>query len=299
MNNIDPWVLALIIGGAILLGVIIFVIVMAVSTVGRIGLIRGTKLADEDDNALLTFSGLFNDMKPYFWRVLGLNLLIGVAFFFIILAIVFVVIFGTIFTLGIGLICLIPLICVLVPVFWVLTTFVEMANVAVVVEDLNVIEALQRGWQVFKDNLGSMVLMGLVLILGGFIVGMLVALPLILTMIPLMVSIIAFASGDSTAFAGAGAAIAGLCCLVYFPVLILLSGIVRAYISSAWTLTFLRLTQGPAVSQEVDLLPEEPTPPVETPEVVETAPVEPEAQTLVSPKAEESTNSDDALPEDF
>jgi hypothetical protein len=47
------------------------------------------------------------------------------------------------------------------------------------------------------------------------------------------------------------------------------------------------------------LLPEEPTPPVETPEVVETEPVEPEAQTLVSPKAEESTNSDDALPEDF
>jgi hypothetical protein len=234
-------------------------------------------------------------MKPYFWRILGLNLLIGVGFFVLILVLVFFFIFASVITIGIGLICLIPLICLLIPAFWVLATFVEMANVAVVVEDLNIIDGIKRGWEVFKDNLGSMVLMGLVLVLGGFIVGMIIALPLIITMIPLMISVIAYASGDSSAFAGTGAIISGLCCMGYFPVLIVLSGIMRAYISSAWTLTFLRLTGGPAASQ-ADVLPVEPDAPETTFKAVE---AEPEAGTLVTPKAEEPTTPEDLLPEDF
>ena len=39
-----------------------------------------------------------------------------------------------------------------------------------------------------------------------------------------------------------GMIVSGLLFLVYLPVLILLSGILRSYTTSAWTLTYLRLT---------------------------------------------------------
>ncbi len=129
MNYIEPWAVVLIIAGLLLLAIIITIIVVAVSTIGRTGLIQGTKMADEDEDAQLTFRSVFNSSKPFFWRVLGLNLLIMVGYIAILMVLGMVFFFSTIFTLGLALICLLPLCCMLIPVFWVLTTFVEMANV--------------------------------------------------------------------------------------------------------------------------------------------------------------------------
>jgi hypothetical protein len=194
----------------------------------------------------------------------------------------------------------------LIPLIWVLTTFVEMANAAVVVDDLSVIDALQRGWDVFRNNLGEMVLMGLVLVLGGMIVSFLIAMPLILTIIPLMVGIIAAISGDSNALAAGSVIVSGLCCVAYLPVLIIIGGIVRAYIGSAWTLTYLRLTRGPAVDVLEALPPAEPDAsealPVEdeTPEATKEGVLEDESDEPVdSESAGESEAGKDKLPEDF
>ena len=53
---------------------------------------------------------------------------------------------------------------------------------------------------------------------------------------------------ESQAIAGGGLLIAGLCFILYLPVFIVLNGILRGYIESAWTLTFMRLTgAGPEV----------------------------------------------------
>jgi hypothetical protein len=303
MEQLDPWLIVMIVLALILLAIIITIIVMAVSTVGRIGLIQGTQLADEDDDAQVTFMGLFNSMKPFFWRVLGLNLLIGVGFFFIIMALVLFIGIGSILTLGIGFLCMLPLICVLIPVFWVLTTFVEMANVALVVEDLGIIDGLKRGWDVFRNNLAEMILIGLVLVLGGMFVGLIIAIPMIMTMIPLMMGVVSAIFGDSGALAAGGVIVSGLCCLAYLPVMIVLGGIIRAYIGSAWTLTFLRLTQGPAVDELVELLPDEPVEPETLPESedqADTAEVsEALDETSISGESEKAKETQDLLPEDF
>ncbi len=37
----------------------------------------------------------------------------------------------------------------------------------------------------------------------------------------------------------------GLCFVAYLPLLILLSGVLTAYVQSAWALTYLRLAKGP------------------------------------------------------
>ena len=213
LNYIEPWAIALIIAAVILLIIVITVIVIAVSTVGRTGLIQGAKMADENEDAQLTFSSIFNSVKPFFWRVVGLNLLIMVGYFAILMILGMMFLFSAVLTFGLALICLLPLCCVLIPVFWVLTTFVEMANVAVVVEDLSIIDGLKRGWQVFRDNLGEMIVMGLVLVLGGLIVSVLIALPMILTVIPLLIGIIAAVSGDTEALAAGGFIFSALCCL--------------------------------------------------------------------------------------
>ena len=296
LNYIEPWAIALIIAAVILLIIVITVIVIAVSTIGRTGLIQGAKMADENEDAQLTFGLIFNSVKPFFWRVVGLNLLIMVGYFAILMILGMIFLFSTVFTLGLALICLLPLCCVLIPVFWVLTTFVEMANVAVIVEDLSIIDGLKRGWQVFRDNIGEMIVMGLVLVLGGMIVSMLIALPLILTVIPLMLGIMAAVFGDTEALAAGGVIVSGLCCAANLPVLIVVSGIIRAYIGSAWTLTFLRLTRGAAVEKSAELLPEvsEDTDPVDPSGELETSDEPDQPADATEDKAPEDT-----LPEDF
>ena len=296
LNYIEPWAVVLIIAAVILLIIVVTVIVIAVSTVGRTGLIQGAKMADENEDAQLTFGLIFNSVKPFFWRVVGLNLLIMVGYIAILMVLGMVFLLSTIFTLGLAIICLLPLCCVLIPVFWVLTTFVEMANVAVVVEDLSIIDGLKRGWEVFTGNLGEMILMGLVLVLGGMFVGMLIALPLILTMIPLMLGIMTAIFGDTEALAAGGVIVSALCCVAYLPVLIVIGGIVRAYIGSAWTLTYLRLTKGPAVEKPAELLPDESVEPEPLPQAAEDT--DQADQSAVSDIADPD-ETEDKLPEDF
>jgi hypothetical protein len=305
-NQIEPWAVVLIIAAAILLFIIITILVLAVSTIGRAGLIQGTKMADQDEDVQLTFSNVFNSSKPFFWRILGLNLLIMVASFAIMIILVLFILFGTVITLGLGLLCLVPLICVLIPIFWVLTTFVEMANAAVVVDDLNVIDALKRGWEVFRGNLGEMVLMGLVLVIGGFIAGFIIAIPMILIVIPLAMSVMAAVFGNTEGLAIGGLVVSGLCFLAYLPVLIVVGGIIRAYIGAAWTLTYLRLTRGPATTS----LPDEPLGPETLPEVVDEPLSEGDvSETMVEAPAgadesdenekPQDSSENDALPDDF
>jgi hypothetical protein len=165
-----------------------------------------------------------------------------------------------------------------------------------------VIDALKRGWDVFRDNLGEMVLMGLVLVLGGMIVSFVVAMPMILTIIPLMMGIIAAIAGDSGALVAGGVVVSGLCCVAYLPVLIIVSGIVRAYIGTAWTLTYLRLTKGPADEVSPEMLPDGPNAPQSLPEIKEatdTDLTDETDDTSVSEAEKTPEETKDTLPEDF
>jgi len=122
LDNIDTWVWVAIGLVLFVMVLVVIAIVMALSTFGRIGLVQGTALADEDENAEITFSGLFNSGKPFFWRVLGMNLLIGVMFFILFALLGFFYLFASVVTLGLALICLLPLLCVLVPIIWFISS---------------------------------------------------------------------------------------------------------------------------------------------------------------------------------
>ena len=217
----------------LILGVLFFI----AGVVGRVNLIKGT-LQVEGGAESLSFGQLFKDSQPYLARALGLNLLVILAGI-VAGVLIFVVVFGvTVVTLGIGLLCLIPLICLFIPISIYIGIVLEQANVAIVAEDLGVMDALKRGWNLARENLGSMIVMGLILILGAGIVGFIMSIPIGIALIPFFGTLIA---GDELAIGGS-LLFSGLCFIVYLPILMILNGILQSYVKSAWTLTFLRLS---------------------------------------------------------
>ena len=237
--QIPIWVYLLV----ILAFLIWIVIVIFISTIGRIGLVRGAWLADEGAERL-PFGQLWGEGLHYFWRIFLLNLLFLI--FGIAIAVVLIVpaALFTAVTFGIGLICLIPLICLLIPISWFVTVLLEQAIVAILGENRGVVDGLSRAWNVIKDNFGPMIVMALIIFIGRLILGLIIALPALIILVPLFGGIIGGLATGNTSIFGTGV-IVGIILLicVYGPIAYFLDSIVETYASTAWTLTFRRLTQ--------------------------------------------------------
>jgi hypothetical protein len=233
--------------GAFLLILVLVALKIFLSTIGTIGLIHGAQLADQDIEARLTFGELFKGSLPYFWRVFLLNLLVGLVFLVVGLIVAAGAVLAVVLTLGLILICLLPLLCLLVPVGVVVGVVIEQATIAIIVEDLGIMDGLRRGWEVVKTNVGPLVVMWLILGLGiSGIIGIIIGLPMILVLAPFLIGLFANAQRAIET----GLVISLVCCAAYLPVLIVLSGILQSYVGSAWTLTFLRLTKPAQISPE-------------------------------------------------
>ncbi len=255
-QQIEAWHIVGFIAIMIVFFLVLWFVMLALSTVGRVGLIQGTTRSDDEK---LTFMELFESGKPFFWRVLGFNLLIGLAAFVLVLLIFTPMALIGFVTIGIGFLCMLPLICILIPVMWLVSVIIEQANLAIVIEDLDIISGLRRGWEVFRENLGNLVVMGLILGIGGAIVGFIFALPLMFLVVPAALGLIVSGVTESALPFGGGIATVLLCFVGYLPILIVLGGILRAYIQSAWTLTYMQLTQMPTKDEVEEELNSDPS----------------------------------------
>jgi hypothetical protein len=234
-NNVEPY-LGII--AAILFGLcVLWLLAIGLGTMGRIGLIQGSLQADGGAESL-SFGEIWGTSQLYFGRVLGLWLTISLLGFVLGLSFAVLAIVAVVASFGIGLVCLLPFLLVLIPVSWVVNLLVEQATLAIVIEDRSLSEAFRRAWQLLRANLGAYVLMALMLFLIQLVIGVMIALPVFLVIVPALIGV----------FMGAGNGInmalliSGLCFVVYLPVLIVLNGILQAYVQTAWTLTFARLT---------------------------------------------------------
>jgi len=226
--NENWWIILVVILAIILLSFVLY----ALGMIGRIGLIKGTFKAEGGAESL-SFGELWSESLPYFWRVFGMNFLLGLA---IILLIVPFVILGVV-TIGIGFICLLPLLCILVPLSWALMIVLEQAQAAIVIEDLGMLDGFRRGWQIAKSNIGPMIVMALILGIGGAIVGVVIAMPVILAVLPVIIGVATLKDSLTPVWIALG------CFAAYLPVLIFFNGVLSAYIQSAWTLTFMQLSK--------------------------------------------------------
>ncbi|HEY6071965.1 MAG TPA: hypothetical protein VIV15_00885, partial [Anaerolineales bacterium] len=124
---------------------LLVVVAIFLGTIGRIGLIRGT-LQAETGAETMSFGPLFNGSMPYFWRVFGLALIFGIITFLVAFLIGATIVFGAILTFGLGLLCLIPFVCILVPIMIFLNLVLEQAFIAMVKENLGIMDGWNRGW---------------------------------------------------------------------------------------------------------------------------------------------------------
>ncbi len=250
-----PWYVWVLVGLGFLL---LFIALIVISTIGKIGLIQGTRLTDASDEKL-SFGPLFSQSLRYFWRVFLFSLITGLAIFIVMMIIMIPMVLLGVLTLGIGMLCIVPLICLLIPAMWIVGIILEQGTIAIVVEDIGVFDGLKRGWQVLKGNFWNLLLMGVILGIGSGIVGLIIALPFLLVFLPPLIAVISSGGLENWSAISSSLLVSlGLCCLIY-PVVLLLGGILTAYVQSAWTLTYLRISKRSDISN----LPE-PQPVLET-----------------------------------
>ncbi len=220
-----------VIGGLILLALIFWVL----AAIGNGGLIAGFHMAETGET--VTLASAFQQGLSYFWKLLAIQLILGLASLVVILPVVFGGALLSILTLGIGLICFIPLICLLIPLGIALSIYTLLTQIALIVEELDIVAAFQRAWDVFRSNLGEVIVMGLILGVGSFVVGLILAIPFILMVLPFITGLIV--GTDTSTVAGLSMTLIGI--LFYLPILFLASGIMRTFITGSWTLTYRSL----------------------------------------------------------
>lgn len=239
--NEQPWLIAILIIALFTFISALIVISLIAGTIGRVGVARGAWLAD-DGRQKLGFSYLLTESWPYFWRVLLLLLMVGLAALILISLLVIPVVLLTIISFGLIWLLLIPLLLPLGLLFIILAlainALVEEAVIAIVGENLGVFAALERAWRLLWEKPFPQLLISFLLGLLKMAVGIVLALPLFLIMLPIIFALM-FQSDAATAI---GAILSGGSFLIYLPFILLVSAILYAYLGTVWAVTFRRLT---------------------------------------------------------
>jgi hypothetical protein len=152
---------------------IIFVISMLLSIVQTVGMVRGIYLASAQPEQL-TLAEIWREVPPRIGRVVlfylvtfvGSMLLIGI---FVGLGLLF----GSGEAQQAFSIFFLCLLCVLFPAVFLLVIVYNQAMIALLVDDLGISEAFKKGWDLVRNNLGTYVVLALVML------GMLIVLAII------------------------------------------------------------------------------------------------------------------------
>jgi hypothetical protein len=232
---------------ALVVGFIMFVIGI-LSIMAQGGLISAAGKIERGGTSSLKEA--FGAGVHYFWRMLGLSILIGLVIFAVV--IVFLVILGIIALiffaggnqslLAPGLACLIPsailFIAVLVVIIILLTLISNYATRFIVLEDAGVMDGLRRGYALVRSRWLDTFVMYLVIAVITGVGGAILAIPGFAVALPSIFAVIAAAAAKNVGLmllGVAGLMFAGLIGAAF-------SSIVTVYGSVAWTLTFLKVS---------------------------------------------------------
>jgi len=217
---------------------------------GQVGLVRGSLKAEQGQPEKLSFAEITQEIKPFYWRLFGFHLLLFVASFVLVMLIITVIVAGSVVTLGFGLLCFIPLICLLVPLGWAISIIIKQAIIAMLVDDLSITDALKRGWQIVSSRATDFLVMGLILVVGAWIITILFSLPQLLALAPLLSAIFRGAWTNDWANLLDGLWLSVGCLVAYWPVLLVLRGIIHSFTETAWVLTYLEASPDRSLPEE-------------------------------------------------
>ncbi len=244
LSTIPPHVWLLIGLGLLVLLLAWAVIVLLVRGIADPSLIRGA-LRSADSGQTLTVAETFAEGKRFFWRAVGFYLLVGggaAVLAFMVFAV------GTsiaLFTLGLGLLCLLPLLLLAIPFTWLVELYLEITLLALAVEDLPLLNAFSRGWEVLKSNFWNAVLMGLLLTVIHWGVGLAIGIIFVILAVPTFGPLIGF----GIALQGHDLALLMIIGFLFLAALLLivaaLDGLLQTYLQSAWVLAYRHFTAQP------------------------------------------------------
>lgn len=234
-----------ILGG--LLIIVLSLLSIPVNVVGMTLPSLGTIQVERGEKERLRFVELVKGTFPYFWRILGMFLLVGVSVFVVVGLISACIGLISVVTLGFGALCAFPLMIVLIPLLILLYAVVEQALSAILIDNLGTLNALQFAWDLVKKNLGVMILLSIIIYVGAAIVSMFISIPMMIPMFSMM-----FKMGSQPDLQLMNDLFRNMTgwMLAFSPIYIVFQGILFTFIQSAWTLTYMRLTSRPAASSQ-------------------------------------------------
>jgi hypothetical protein len=187
-----------------------------------------------------SFMELLRDGLQYFWRILGVMLLIGLAIGLLFFIFVGCIMAFTLVTMGMGSVCVQPFMLLLMPLSLLAMAVMEQAEAAVIVDNKSVIDAVKLSLNLVKTHLWKYVLVTLVVYFGMSIVTSILIFPL---MIPFFgLSFISFSSDEPFRYFFW---IMGLGMLIFVPIIVFVQSILLTFMKSSLVVLYLRITQKP------------------------------------------------------
>ncbi len=205
------------------------------------GTLKGTyNLRDEETT--ISFRELWDASLPFVWRIFGIIVIVFIAIFGFIGIFFFVgAIFGVL-TAGLGFLCLMPFILLLIPFELLAFLFAAIAMAVVIAEDIGIFDALRRAREIMKQKFWHLILMGIIV---AFIIWVLS----MITMIPMQAAQFAFMMPtisdpylqDPTTFFRPYA----ILMMIFIPVSGIVQSLSMAYANAVWIFSYLDITTKP------------------------------------------------------
>ena len=195
----------------------------------------------EKGSGKLNFGELLKGAFPYFWRILGIYLLIALGTTMVVMVFAAIIAFLSVITFGFGAVCAFPLMLLFIPLWILVYALMEQSIAAIVVDNLNFSSALQRAWELVKKNLGVMALISIIIYLGSMIVGMIISVPMMIPMFGFIFNNMT-SEPDMQAFQSLTRNMVWWM-LAFSPIYAVFQGILLTFMQAAWTLTYMRLTK--------------------------------------------------------
>ncbi len=169
-DNPLPWILV----GA---GFIVFMLVSyGVAPLIRSALIVGA-LKAERGAGKVSFREIFSDGRAFYLRLLGLMLLYALITMLVMSLVFAIQTIGNILTMGLASLCLMPLTFLMYPLMFATLAWMELAESAIVVDGLGVMDAVRRAWEILRSNKMNIFIIALIIYLGVGMVTSLVIMP--------------------------------------------------------------------------------------------------------------------------
>lgn len=232
-DNPLPWILF----GA---GFIVFMLVSyGLAPLIRSALIVGA-LKAERGAGKVSFREIFSDGRAFYLRLLGLMLLYALITTLVMSLVFAIQTVGNILTMGLASLCMMPLTILIYPLMFAALAWMELADSAIVVDGLGVLDAARRAWEILRSNKLSIFIIALIVYMGIGIVTSLVMFPFLLPMFFAPVFILEGWEITNGLLWGAGIWI-----VLFVPIMTLIQGIGMVFMKTSWLLTYLRLAHKP------------------------------------------------------